>query len=111
MVGNYDVVWNSCEEKIIFCANLRRQAFNDDIETLYNVLVQYIGTSGTGSDIVSIHTRSNSGRKCYLEPKINFKTEAYEETKASKVNVIIQIAHYDENRNFTLEHYHNFAVK
>ena len=38
-VGNYYAVWNSCEEKLKFCANLRVQAFNDDVETFYNILV------------------------------------------------------------------------
>ena len=104
-VGNYNVVFNYREGNIIFCANLRGQAFNNDADTLYNILVQYIGTSGNG------HTRSKKGRKCYLEIKGDLKTEAYEETKASKINAILKFSHYDGNRNLTLEHYYNLVMK
>ena len=52
-VGNYNMAWNYHDEKLKFCANLRRQDFNDDAETLYNLLVQYIGTSRTGINPVS----------------------------------------------------------
>ena len=43
--------------------------------------------------------------------KVNFKTEVYEETKAPKANNILQSAHYDGNRNFTLKHYYNLVAK
>ena len=69
---------------------MRGQAFNYDSETLYNLLVQYVGTSGTVRNTVFCHNSSKNGRKCYLELKENFKTEAYEETKASNANDIIQ---------------------
>ena len=60
---------------------------------------------------MSRHTRFNNGRKFYLELKGDFKTEAYEETKAAKANAILQSAYYDGNRKFTLEHYYNLVSK
>ena len=84
---------------------LRGQAFNDDAETLYSLPVQYFGTSGTGSNTVSCNTSSNNGRKFYIELKVIFKTEAYEDTKYSKANDILQSAHYYENVKFTLDFY------
>ena len=87
------------------CANLQGQAFNDDSEILYNLLVQYVGTSVTDSNTVYRHTRSNNSHTYYLELKVNLKTEAYEETKYSKDNAIIQITHYYVNSKFALEHY------
>ena len=110
-VGNYDAAQNSCEEKLSFCANLQGKSSNYDSETLYNLLVQYFGTSVTGRNTVSRHTRFNNGRKCYLKLKGHFKTEAYEETKAAKSNAILQSAYYDGNRKFTLEHYYNLVSK
>ena len=48
---------------------------------------------------------------CYFELKGNFKTEAYEDTKVSKANAIIQNAHYDGNMKFTLKHYYKLVAK
>ena len=104
-VVNYDAAWNYREEKLKFCANLRGKSFNDGTETLYNILVQYFGTSGTGRNNVSCHTMSKNGHMCYFGLKGHFKTENYEGKKASKGNAIIQSAHYDGNRKFTLGHY------
>ena len=75
---NYNVDWNSHEEKLNFCANLWGQAFNDDAETIYNIVVQYVHTYETGGNTVSCHTKSNNRQTCYIELKLNFKTEAYE---------------------------------
>ena len=111
VVGNYNAAYNYREEKLKFCANLQGQAFNDDTETLYNLLVQYVSTYETASSTVYRHTRSNTVHKCYLEIQGNLKTEYYEEKKASKANAILQSVHYDGNRNSTLEHYYNLVVK
>ena len=51
------------------------------------------------------------GWKCYLELKGHFKTEYFEDKKASKENIILQSANYDGNRNFTLDHYYNLVKK
>ena len=95
----------------MLCASLRGQASNDDSETLCNLLVQYFGTSVTGSNTVYRHTRSKNGRKCYLELKLNFKTECYEDTKASKTNDILQSSHNYKNRKLILGHCYNFFMK
>ena len=42
---------------------------------------------------------------------MNFKTEAYEEIKASKGNAILKSAYFDGNRNFTLNNCYNLVVK
>ena len=75
------------------------------------MLVQYVGKSGTGNKTVSRHTRPKNMRKCYLELKGHLRTESYEETKTSKANYIIQSVHYDGNRKFTLQYYHNLVSK
>ena len=38
-VGNYNLAWNTHEEKIKFCASLQEQAFDDYTEIFYNILV------------------------------------------------------------------------
>ena len=98
-VGNYDAAWNSREEKLKFLTAYKDKPF---AETVNNILVQYFGTSGTGKNLVSCYTMSRNGLNCYLELKGDFKTKAYEETKASKSNAILQSGHYDVKRKFTL---------
>ena len=104
-VVNYNAAWNSHEESIIFCVCLQGKALNDDTETLYNILVQYVGTYGTGRSTLSGHTRLKNGCKYYFELKLHFKNESYNETKASESNDIIKSEHHDGNRKVTLEHY------
>ena len=60
---------------------------------------------------MSCHTRSKNGCKCYLESKGDFKSESYEEKKASKDSAILQIAHYNGNRNFIFENYYNLLAR
>ena len=88
-VENYNVAWKYREEKLKFCASLRGKSFNDDAKTLYNLLVQYVGTYGTVSNTVSCHTRSKNEKKCYIELKENLKTESYEDKKAWEANAIL----------------------
>ena len=73
-VGNYNAAWNYCEKYIICFARFQGQSFNYYSETLYKLLVQYVGTSGTGSNTVLRHTRLKNGRNLYLEINVNFKT-------------------------------------
>ena len=84
MVGNYNEGWNSCAQNPKFCASLKEHAFNDNAETLCNLLVQYVGTSGTGRNTVSHYTRSKNGFNFYLELKGNLKTKSYEEKKLQR---------------------------
>ena len=111
MAVKYNAAWNTREGDLKFCASLQVQAFNDDSETLYNLMFQYFSTSRTGINTLSCHTSSDNRRKCFFELKGNFKTEFYEETKASNSNDVLQSAHYDGNRKFTLEYYYNLVVK
>ena len=57
------------------------------------------------------HTRSNNVCTCYIELKGHFNNEAYEGTKSSNVSAILQNAHYDGNRKFTLNNYYNLVAE
>ena len=102
-VGKYTLVWNNCEENLKLYASLWGQAFKYYTETLYSLLVQYLGTYGTSRNTVSHHTRINDGNKFYPKMKGRFKTEAYEEAKASKANNILKRLYYYENRKFIIK--------
>ena len=110
-VGNYQGAWATREEKIKNCAVVRGQAFEDDSETLYNLLVQHIGSTGTGSNMVAKYKKVKNGRKAYLELKSHFKTASYEETKASAAQTVLKNAHFDGARRFTLQNYYDLITK
>ena len=84
----------------------------DDTETLYNLLVQYIGTDkGPGTNIITRHKRVKDGRACFLELKQHFNTEAHDQTKALTASNTIKNAHYNGNRRFTIDEYYDMMTK
>ena len=71
------------------------------------LLVQHIGTTGTGSNIVRKHQINKNGRSCYVEIKSHFQNASYKENLASAVeNKIRDAKYYGDRRNFTLETYY-----
>ena len=106
-VGNYNDVYSSREDKLKVCMQLRGTVFKEDSEALYSLLVQHIGTTGTGSNIVRKHQLSKNGRSCYLEIKSRFQNASYKENLASAAeNKIRDAKYYGDRRNFTLETYY-----
>ena len=61
-IGNHDAVWKSREEKLNNCVIFVWQSYNNDAEILYTLLFKHVGTSGTGSNIISKIENSNNGR-------------------------------------------------
>ena len=111
-VGNYNAQWETREEKLKMCAAFQGQKFNEDSGALYDLLVQHVGTTGTGSNIISRQKSSKNGRKCYLELKGHFKTASYEETKVRSAEKKINDANYfGERRNFSIENYYDVLAK
>ena len=82
--GNYDVVWNSRDEKLKNCVIFVGQSYKDDAESVYTLLVQHVWTSGPGSNIISKQINYKNGRRCCLDLKGNFLTESHDQTKAPK---------------------------
>lgn len=111
-IGNYAVNWPTREERIKMYIALTGQIFNEDSESLYNLLVQYVGTTGAGSNIITRHKNSKNGRKCYVELKNHFMTESYGETKAQMAEKSIRDLTYSgEKRFFTIEDYYDIFTK
>ena len=98
--------------KIEDVRSFQGQKFKEDSGALYDLLVQHVGTTGTGSNIISRHKSSKNGRKCYLELKGHFRTASHEETKARSAKKAINDAHYfGERSNFNLENYYDIFTK
>ena len=65
------------EGKLCNFVSLTRQRFKTDSESLYSLLVHYIGTVGCISNIINHYNRSNNIRICYLEIKSHYQNYAY----------------------------------
>ena len=110
--GYYDVVCNSREEKLNNCVIFVGQYYKDDSEILYILLVQHVGTSGPGSNIIANHMNSKDGRRFYLYLKGNFLTESYDQTKYQRAEKKISESTYSGGkRNCKIEDYYNIMSK
>ena len=110
-VGNYNAVYSSREEKLKACMELHGTIFREDSEAVYSLLVQHVGTTGTGSNIVRKYQTSKNGRSCYTEIKNHFQNASYKENLASAAeNKIRDAKYYGDRRNFTLETYYTLMT-
>ena len=77
------------------------KSYKDDVETLYTLLVQHIGTSKPRSKIIAKHNNSKNGRHFYLDLKGDFLTESHYQTKSKCAGKKISEATYSgENSNW-----------
>ena len=103
-VGIYDEQWESIEVNLRDWICLYDQEFKKYAESLYNILVQYVGTIDVGGNIIARQNIYNNGRKYHLDLKGNFQTESHEQTKSHNALNTIQNSHYDNiTGNLTLK--------
>lgn len=110
--GVYTAIWSTRDEKLKMCTRHDGPNFRRDTHALYSLYVQYVGTEGTGSNIVNRHTRSRNGYTCHHDFNNHFRNAAHNDNKASNANLAISQAVYrGERRNFTLETYYGIMSK
>ena len=86
--------------------------YKDDTESLYTLLVQHIGNSGNGSNIISKHKNSKNGRSYYLDLKGHFMTDSHNQTKLQRAeNKISEATYLGEKRNWKIEDYYRIMYK
>ena len=110
-LGNYNAVYPTREEKLKACLSLQGSIFKEDSESLYSLLVQHIGSTGTGSNIIKKYKDNKNGRKCYMDIKFHFQNGAYRENMATAAeNALREAKYYGDRRNFTLESYYTIMT-
>ena len=99
--AHYEANWPTREEKLRHCLKFNGPIYDDDNQSLYSFLVQHIGTTGVGSNIVNTY---KSSRNDLVD---HFKNDTYLENKATAANKsIVEAKYYGDRRNFTLETYY-----
>ena len=64
------------------------------------MLVEHIGTTGWGSNLVIKHKRLKDGRRRYMELKSHFHNEAYKQNLLTAANKSLsEVKYYGERRN------------
>ena len=111
-IGDFKANWPTRGEKFRFCIKLYRSQYKSDTESLYSLLVEHIGTTGCGSNLVINHKRFKDGRRCYMELKSHFHNEAYKQNLATAANKSLsEVKYYGERKNFSLETYYDIMSK
>ena len=109
-LGNYEANWLTREKKLKHCIVLRGSRYKSNTDSLYSLLVERIGSSGCGSNLVIKHKRFKDGRHCYQELTLHFHNEAYKQHLATSANKSFsKVKYYGERRNFTLETYYDIV--
>jgi len=65
-IGNYNAVYESRAEQLKACI-FTGSISKTDCETLYSLLVQYVGTTGIGRSTVNSHKDTKNGRQYFLD--------------------------------------------
>lgn len=93
-VGNYDGNWATREDRLHGCLKFSGPLYKDDRESLYSLLVQHVGSTGVGSNIINKYKVSKSGRSCYVELKKHFQNTTHLENEATATNRILNETRY-----------------
>ena len=78
-----------------------------DCQSLYNLFVEKIGTTGPGSDIINCFKHSQNVRDCHTALRSHFMNATCLETKAQQACQKIRNAAYQgDRRTFTFQKYY-----
>ena len=80
-VGNYKAKLSRIKERLKNYFIFIGETYIDDSSLIYDILVQHIGLTGTGSNIITKY-RGGNGGKCYLDLKNHFLTDFHDQNKS-----------------------------
>ena len=105
--GVYNYAWPSRKEKLRNCLALEGPYFNEDSKTLYQLYLQYIGTEGIGSNIVTKYKTSKNGYLLHKDFKRHFANDTYLQNKATAAASVLRTLVYKGDRtHFKIEDYY-----
>jgi hypothetical protein len=97
-VGDYNGAYESTEEQLLSCINLRGSNFNSDKQSVCSLLIQCT----KGSDAESINEKYaafRDGRKAFHAVKAHMESTVYMNNLRTKAMAKIQAAHYKPRVN------------
>ena len=110
--GLYLSPWPTRAEKLRNCLSLNGPEFMADRKTLFSLFVQYIGTTGHGSNLVTKYKTNQNGYQLYVDFKNHYHNEAYLGNQASAANQsLAKLQYKGERQFFNIETYYSRMTK
>ena len=102
--GAYMLPWTTRTEKLCNCLSLSGPKYTADWKTLYSLFVQYIGTTGHGSNLVIEHKTTQNGYQMYIDVCTHYHNQACLGRQALATNQsLAKLQYKEERRCFNIE--------
>ena len=106
--GNYNNMYATHKLKLRACLSYTGLKFQEDSQTLFGLYLQYIGTTGHGTNIFKRFQAWKQGYQLHLAFVQHFANTTYLENKATQAEIDLQRLSYSGNKTcFKLEDYYN----
>ena len=110
--GLYMSPWLTRAEKLRNCLSHNGSEFTADRKTLFSLFVQYIGTSGHGSNLVTKYKTTQNGYQLYIDFRNHYHNQAYLGNQASAANQsLAKLQYKGERQFFNIETYYSRMTK
>ena len=110
--GAYMSPWTTRAEKLCNCLSHTRPEYTTDGKTLFLLFVQYIGTTGHGSNLVIKYKTTQNGHRLYIDFRAHYHNQAYLGNQASAANQsFAKLQYKGERQFFNIETYYSRMTK
>ena len=109
--GDYNAQYVTIMHRLTACSRLTGPNYAKDNETLYTLLVQYVGDS-TGMNTIEAFESTRDGRGCWKALLTHHENNTYRQNLAAKANSSLRSVFYNgEKRNFTFDKYYQIMTQ
>ena len=106
--GNYNNVFDTRIARLVACTVHIGDAYVHDNNTVYSLLVQYIGTYREAKAILDKFKRTKLGRSAWIDLRNLYESTSFKDNIASEALSAISVCHYKGNLpTFKMKNYHS----
>ncbi len=110
-VGDYNAQYATIMHRLTACSRLTGPTYAEDNETLYTLLVQYIGDS-EGKNTIEAFESTRNGRGCWKALLTHHENNTYHQNLAAKANSSLRSVFYNgEKKKFTFDKYYQIMTQ
>ena len=105
--GNYLTAFDTRIARLVACTVHIGDAFVHDNQTVYSLLVQYVGTYREAKAILDKFKHTKLGRAAWIDLRSLYESLSFKDNIASEALAAISVCHYKGNLpNFKMKNYH-----
>ena len=106
-VNNYNVAYASRMERLVACCAFQGEAYREDNQKVWSLLVQHVGDVQEGKAIITRFKTSKNGRATWEHLISHFESDSYKQNLKQTAKSKINEAHYSgELPTFGMSKYH-----